>query len=154
MLYRGMDRTELDAAYNNSAAVPERDAIIADWTARSATVRHEHAAHLDLPYGRSPRERLDLFLAANPKAPTLAFMHRGYWQMNEMMKENFAFSPRACCRSGSISHSLNTRWLRRRGSTGSSPRCAAPSNGCPSTSANTGPIRHASISQGFPLVAT
>jgi arylformamidase len=91
VLYRGMDRTQLDAAYNNTAAVPERDAIIADWTARSATVRHEHPAHLDLPYGRSPRERLDLFLAANPKAPTLAFIHGGYWQMNEMMKENFAF---------------------------------------------------------------
>jgi arylformamidase len=89
VLYHGMDRTQLDAAYNNGAAVPERDAIIADWTARSATVRHEHAGHLDLPYGESPRERLDLFLAANPKAPTLAFIHGGYWQMND--KENFAF---------------------------------------------------------------
>jgi hypothetical protein len=37
MLYRGMDRAQLDAAYNNSAAVPDRDAIIADWAARSAT---------------------------------------------------------------------------------------------------------------------
>ena len=89
MLYRGMDRTQLDAAYNNTAAVPERDAIIADWTARSATVRREHGGHLDLRYGESPRERLDLFLAANPKAPTLAFIHGGYWQMND--KENFAF---------------------------------------------------------------
>ena len=30
MLYRGMDRAQLDAAYNNSAAVPEREAIVAD----------------------------------------------------------------------------------------------------------------------------
>jgi hypothetical protein len=89
MLYRGMDRTQLDAAYNNTAAVPERDAIVADWAARSATVRREHAGHLDLTYGDSPRERLDLFLAANPKAPTLAFIHGGYWQMND--KENSAF---------------------------------------------------------------
>ena len=29
MLYRGMDRAQLDAAYNNSAAVPERDVIVA-----------------------------------------------------------------------------------------------------------------------------
>jgi len=28
MLYRGMDRAQLDAAYNNTAAVPERDAIL------------------------------------------------------------------------------------------------------------------------------
>jgi acetyl esterase/lipase len=89
MLYRGMDRTQLDAAYNNTAAVPERGAIVADWAARSATVRREHTGHLDLTYGDSPRERLDLFLAANPKAPTVAFIHGGYWQMND--KENFAF---------------------------------------------------------------
>jgi hypothetical protein len=36
MLYGGMDRAQLYAAYNNSAAVPERDAIVADWTARNA----------------------------------------------------------------------------------------------------------------------
>ena len=89
MLYRGMDRAQLDAAYNNSAAVSERDAIVADWAARSAKVRRENAGHLDLAYGATPRERLDLFLTAQPKAPTLAFIHGGYWQMND--KENFAF---------------------------------------------------------------
>jgi arylformamidase len=91
MLYRGMDRAQLDAAYNNSAAVPERDAIVADWSARSARVRREYAGHLDLAYGDTPRERLDLFLAADPKAPTLAFIHGGYWQMNDLAKESFAF---------------------------------------------------------------
>jgi len=89
MLYRGMDRAQLDAAYNNSATVPERDAIIADWVARSARVRREYSGRLDLAYGETPRERLDLFLVADPKAPTLAFIHGGYWQMND--KESFAF---------------------------------------------------------------
>jgi acetyl esterase/lipase len=84
-----MDRAQLDAAYNNSAAVPERDVIVADWAARSAKARREYAGHLDLAYGETPRERLDLFLAADPKAPTLVFIHGGYWQMND--KENFAF---------------------------------------------------------------
>jgi acetyl esterase/lipase len=84
-----MDRAQLDAAYNNSAAVTERDAIVADWAARSARVRREYAGRLDLAYGETPRERLDLFLAADPQAPTLAFIHGGYWQMNN--KENFAF---------------------------------------------------------------
>src|SRR5215467_6809214 len=89
MLYRGMDRAQLDAAYNNSAAVPERDAIVADWAARSARVRREYAGRLDLAYGETPHERLDLFLAADPQAPTLVFIHGGYWQMND--KESFAF---------------------------------------------------------------
>ncbi len=89
MLYRGMDRTQLDRAYNNTLAVPERGAIVADWAARSARIRRAHPAHLDLAYGESPRERLDLFLSPDPAGPTLAFIHGGYWQRND--KENFAF---------------------------------------------------------------
>jgi arylformamidase len=89
MLYRGMDRAQLDRAYNNTLAVPERGAIVADWAARSAQVRRARNGHLDLAYGDSPRERLDLFLAADANAPTLVFIHGGYWQMND--KENFAF---------------------------------------------------------------
>src|SRR5580700_1951886 len=89
MLYRGMDRAQLDAAYNNTAAVPQRDALVADWAQRSDRVREQCPGHLDLRYGDSPRERLDLFLAADPQAPTLAFIHGGYWQMNN--KEDFAF---------------------------------------------------------------
>lgn len=89
MLYRGMDRFQLDAAYNNGAAVKERDAIVADWTARSDRVRRERQAYLDLRYGSAPRERLDFFPAANPNAPTLVFIHGGYWQMNA--KEMFSF---------------------------------------------------------------
>ena len=89
MLYRGMGRAQLDAAYNNGAAVPERDAIIADWSTRSARLRAQRQGHLDLAYGDSPRERFDLFLAGEPQAPTLAFIHGGYWQMND--KEDYAF---------------------------------------------------------------
>src|SRR5216684_6942629 len=100
MLYRGMDRSQLDTAYNNTAAVPERDAIVAGWAARSARVRRERPGHLDLAYGGSPRERLDLFLAADPKAPTLAFIHGGYWQMND--KEGTTFLA-----EGVLPHGIN-----------------------------------------------
>jgi arylformamidase len=89
MLYRRMDRAELDAAYNNAAAVPARDAIMAGWTERSARVRRDRPGHLDLRYGTAPRERLDLFLTGDPKGPTLAFIHGGYWQMFD--KEGFGF---------------------------------------------------------------
>jgi arylformamidase len=89
MLYRGMDRAQLDAAYNNSAAVPRYEAIKTDWDARSANVRQSRRGHLDLEYGDLPRQRLDLFLADTPGAPTLMFIHGGYWQRND--KEGFAF---------------------------------------------------------------
>jgi arylformamidase len=100
MLHRGMDRIQLDTAYNNTAAVPERDAIVAGWVARSAQVRRERPGHLDLAYGDSPRERLDLLPAADPMAPTLAFIHGGYWQMND--KEGTTFLA-----EGVLPHGIN-----------------------------------------------
>lgn len=100
MLYRGMDRAQLDAAYNNTAAVRERDAIVADWAERSARLRAARPRHLDLNYGEAPRERLDLFLADDPRAPTLLFIHGGYWQMNA--KELFAFLA-----EGPLAHGVN-----------------------------------------------
>ena len=100
MLYRGMDRKQLDAAYNNTAAVPERRAIYADWAARSAAVRRQSVSHLDLHYSGGQRQRLDLFLAGIPNAPTLAFIHGGYWQMND--KESFGFLA-----EGPLAHGIN-----------------------------------------------
>jgi arylformamidase len=100
MLYRGMDRAELDAAYNNTDAVPTVDAIRADWDARSASVRHNRRGLLDLAYGDAPRQRLDLFLADNPSAPTLMFIHGGYWQRND--KERYGFVV-----EGPLAHGIN-----------------------------------------------
>ena len=91
MLYREMVRAELDAAYNNTAAVGQtkRDAYLADWTRRSDAMRTTPGARLDLRYGDGARHRLDVFPCGTPGAPTLAYIHGGYWQMND--KEPYAF---------------------------------------------------------------
>jgi acetyl esterase/lipase len=91
MLYRGMDRAALDAAYNNTAAVglAKRDAYVAERVARSDAFRRAHPGAIDVPYGSGPRQRLDLFSSGRPGAPTLVFIHGGYWQQND--KEPFAF---------------------------------------------------------------
>ena len=88
-LYRGMDRAALDAAYNNSAAVADSQEWIARWRARSAEVRAEPSARLDIAYGARPRAKLDYFPAGRARAPLLVFIHGGYWQRND--KEGFAF---------------------------------------------------------------
>jgi len=100
MLYRGMDRAQLDAAYNNSDAVPTVDAMRANWDARSASLRRNRRGFLDLMYGDKPRQRLDLFVADNPSAPTLMFIHGGYWQRND--KERFDFIV-----EGPLAHGIN-----------------------------------------------
>ena len=88
-VYRGMDRAALDAAYNNSLAVANSAEFLADWERRSSALRRSEPHHLDLPYGSAPRQRLDFFPAATAKAPTLLFIHGGYWQRNS--KEMFSF---------------------------------------------------------------
>jgi arylformamidase len=104
MLYRGMDRAALDAAYNNGAAVSDAPRFRADWAARSEAMRGRHAATLDISYGPAPRARLDLFLAAPRGGATLIFIHGGYWQMNA--KENFAFVA-----EGPLAHGINVASL-------------------------------------------
>jgi len=88
-LYRGMDRAALDAAYNNSAAVADSQDWVARWRARSAQIRAEPTARLDIAYGARPRAKLDYFPAGPARAPLFAFIHGGYWQRND--KDGFAF---------------------------------------------------------------
>lgn len=91
MLYRGLDRPALDAAYNNTEAVglAKRDAYVAARVARSDAFRAKHAGRIDVRYGAGARQRLDVFSCGTADAPTLVFIHGGYWQQND--KEPFAF---------------------------------------------------------------
>lgn len=91
MLYRGMDRAALDAAYNNGAAVglAKRDQYAADRKARSDALRKNLGGRVDVAYGPGARQRLDFFPCDRPGAPTLVFIHGGYWQTND--KEPLTF---------------------------------------------------------------
>jgi acetyl esterase/lipase len=91
MLYRGMDRAALDAAYNNGAAVgfARRDEYAADRKARSDKLRKNLGGRVDVAYGQGARQRLDFFPCGAPGAPTLVFIHGGYWQTND--KEPLTF---------------------------------------------------------------
>ena len=98
-LYRGMDRPALDAAYNNSAAVADSAALLADFQARSDRIRADRGRSLDLRYGPAERNRIDYF-AADARGPVLVFIHGGYWQMRA--KENFSFLA-----SGPLAHGIH-----------------------------------------------
>ena len=53
--------------------------MVAGRERRSAEMRARHPGHLDLRYGPRERNRID-FIKAAEKAPTLLFIHGGYWQ--------------------------------------------------------------------------
>ena len=94
MDWRDLDRAALSRAYDNSGAVADSAARLADWRLRSAALRARPGHTLDLPYdpgpahAAGPRNRIDLFACGRAGAPLLAFIHGGYWQRNA--KEGFA----------------------------------------------------------------
>jgi arylformamidase len=77
--WRAMSQQERDLGLNNGVAVSDSAAIVAGWEKRSAVMRSRHPDHLDLRYGPRERNRID-FLKTAPNAPTLLFIHGGYWQ--------------------------------------------------------------------------
>ncbi|WP_424630403.1 alpha/beta hydrolase [Bradyrhizobium sp. SYSU BS000235] len=89
VLYRGMDRAALNAAYNNTKAVADVQTIFADFRSRGAHLYETAPCERDLPYGDQPRQRFDLFRGRGANTPTMVYIHGGYWQT--LSKEDFAF---------------------------------------------------------------
>ena len=102
-VYREMSQVQLDAAYNNSAAVADSPVIVADWQARSERLRAAHPELLDLRYGPAERNRIDYFAAARGGA-VLVFIHGGYWQMRA--KETFSFLA-----AGPLAHGVHVAFV-------------------------------------------
>lgn len=97
--WRKMSRDEVDRGLNNGAAVAGSADIVGGWEQRSAALRLEYPQHLDLRYGPRERNRID-FLQAAEDAPTLLFIHGGYWQ--NRAKENFTVVAK-----GPMAHGIN-----------------------------------------------
>jgi arylformamidase len=79
----------LEAQYNNRQAVPDFADYLTDWSQRSENYRAKTKGHLNLSYGESEREVLDIFPAATASAPIHIFLHGGYWQA--LSKDSFSF---------------------------------------------------------------
>lgn len=81
---------DLDREYSPSSRVTDLEAHLARYAADSATARAALPAHIGLPCGHLPEQRLDLFPAADPRAPLFVFVHGGYWQ--ELSRTEAAFA--------------------------------------------------------------
>ena len=74
----GKSEIDVEAQYNNRAAVSDHPAVMARWTAEAGAVRRARPP-VELAYGDRPREVMDLW-EAGPTAPVAVFIHGGYWQ--------------------------------------------------------------------------
>ena len=97
--WRKLSQQELDRGLNNGEVVTGSAEIVAGWERRSIEVRKRHSAHLDLRYGPRERNRIDFFKASE-RAPTLLYIHGGYWQ--HRAKETFALFA-----EGPMAHGIN-----------------------------------------------
>lgn len=92
-VFRHYDQAALDAEYDNQRKFAGFDfkGFLARCAARSDSARCELACRLDIPYGESEAERLDIFLApaATAPAPVEIFFHGGYWRMLD--KRDFSY---------------------------------------------------------------
>jgi arylformamidase len=77
--WRAMSQQDRDRGLNNGVAVPGSIEMVAGWEQRSGDLRKRYPDHIDLRYGPRERNRID-FLKAGDNAPTLLFIHGGYWQ--------------------------------------------------------------------------
>jgi acetyl esterase/lipase len=97
--WQAMSQQDRDLGLNNGVAVKGSAEMVAGWEQRSGEMRKRFPDHLDLRYGPRERNRID-FLKARDKAPTLLFIHGGYWQTRA--KETFAVFA-----GGPMAHGIN-----------------------------------------------
>jgi arylformamidase len=101
--WRAMSQEARDLGLNNGIAVPGSVEMVAGWEQRSAAMRKRFPGHLDLRYGPRERNRIDFFKASE-QAPTLLFIHGGYWQARA--KEVFTVFA-----EGPMAHGINVAMI-------------------------------------------
>jgi len=80
-LYREFqNQAQIDAQYNPSLALPDPAAPGRHFVAQSERARSQLRCVLDVPYGPTLEETLDIFPAETPNAPVFIFIHGGYWR--------------------------------------------------------------------------
>ncbi|MBI2206865.1 MAG: alpha/beta hydrolase [Candidatus Rokubacteria bacterium] len=94
-VFRQYDQAALDREYDNRRKVAAFPEWLARYTRESERVRKDLDARLDVAYGPTPAERLDIF-PAGTRAPINVFVHGGYWRSLDKAEFDFvagAFVP-------------------------------------------------------------
>lgn len=79
IVWGGYTQEELDRQYDQSTLVPNSGEIAEQARADSAAIRADMECILDVSYGPTVLERLDIFPAAEKGAPVVVYHHGGAW---------------------------------------------------------------------------
>lgn len=97
-VFRHYDQDALDREYDNRRKVADALEWLARYARESEGARKDLECRLDVTYGPTPAERLDIFPAPGGKAPISVFVHGGYWRALD--KADFHFVARAFVPAG------------------------------------------------------
>lgn len=81
---------DLERQYVARLSVPNADEYVEKSAQRSASIRKKLVCHLDMPYGDTSGQRLDIFPAKKKGAPVHVFIHGGYWRNPEITKDTYS----------------------------------------------------------------
>lgn len=85
---------DFEAQYNLREGRPDYETtVIPDWMARSQVAQAELACQLDIRYGEGEKQKLDVYPCGDINAPTLLYIHGGYWQRGDKSIYGFLAPP-------------------------------------------------------------
>ncbi len=90
--YKGFRQDELEYQYNPRVSVQEFPELAKKRGEDSRRARSILKSSLNVPYGSSPREVLDIYPAERFGGPVLVYIHGGYWRGGSK-DENCNFAP-------------------------------------------------------------
>lgn len=80
-LYRSfLNQAQIDAAYNPVIGLDDPAQYGRHYAEQSRLARERLRCVLDIPFGPTLAETLDIFPADQPNAPVFVFIHGGYWR--------------------------------------------------------------------------
>jgi len=92
------DKTDYDLLYNPRLVVKGYQAIFDRWEKDSERARARLEGYLEVPYGATEAEKLDIFPAHGKSRALLMFIHGGYWR--SLDKKRFSFVAPALVKAG------------------------------------------------------
>lgn len=94
------DRESLDREYNNRAKVADAEEYLARYSQTSEATRQTLGGRLNVAYGSSAAELLDVFSTPHDGAPVQVFFHGGYWKA--LSKDDFSFVANSFVSAGAV----------------------------------------------------
>ncbi len=94
------DPVWLDSMYNNRSQVPDYADYFERWIETSKAARASQPCTVDVAYGKTGGEKLDIFPTHAKNAPVVVFIHGGYWRSLDKSDHSFvapAFTAQGAC---------------------------------------------------------